>query len=131
MSGRDLPIANLPPEHNGVRLLKMIQQRHPGYHPALSLADLAHTAEEDDLAYRCHATLLKYIEPELRSVQVQAEVKETRTIRVSLFEALDGPDTNHDKNRIAEAMAQAPKLPGVIDVEYAMSVDAARESKTD
>lgn len=118
MSGRDL-IADLPPEHNGVRLLRMIQQRHPEYHPALAIAEMAHRENiEEDLEFRCHATLLKYTEPELRSVQVQAEVRETRTIRVSLFEQLDVP--SDEGKRIADAKSQAPKPPAstVIDAEF-------------
>lgn len=115
MSGRDLIVSGISPDHNGTRLLRMIQKRHPEYHPAKSLADLAHKEGiDEDLQFRCHSTLLKYVEPELRSVQIQADVKETRVIRVSLFEALDGPKEINPK--IAEAMSHAPKLPAVLDV---------------
>lgn len=127
MSGRDL-IADLPPEHNGVRLLRMIQQQHPEYHPALAIAKLAHKPEiEEDLEFRCHATLLKYVEPELRSVQVQAEVRETRTIRVSLFEQLDGP--SDDGRKLAEAKSQAPKLPAILDAEVVREPSRPSEDK--
>ena len=123
MAGRDLPDNVLPPEHNGMRLLKMIQVRHPNYHPALAISDLAHSMTEDpDLQFKCHATLLKYVEPELRSVQIQAEVKETRTIRVSLFETIEQDVSSSENKRIDEALSHAPKLPAIIDVESEMVV---------
>lgn len=117
MAGRDLPDTVIIPEHNGMRLLKMIQARHPNYHPAIAISDLAHTAEGEDLQFRCHATLLKYVEPELRSVQIQADVKETRTIRVSLFETLENEISSTDSKRLEEALSHAPKLPAIMDVE--------------
>lgn len=127
MSGRDLPLSALPPEHNGTRLLKMIQQRHPNYHPALSIADIANDSDVDDeLALRAHSTLLKYIEPELRSIQIQADVKETRTIRVSLFESIEDMTSGKEAERINEAKSHAPKLPAVMDVEYTLTSEAVR-----
>jgi hypothetical protein len=115
MSGRDLPVNGIAAEHNGSRLLKMIQTQHPNYHPAMSIAKLAHQEGlDEDLQFRCHSTLLKYVEPELRSVQIQAEVKETRIIRVSLFEALEGEKVVNPK--LAEQMSKAPKLGAVMDV---------------
>lgn len=128
MSARDSPLATLPAEHNGVRLLKLIQQRHPDYHPALSIAKIAHEKCDDDpdLEFKCHATLLKYIEPELKSVQVQAEIKETRTIRVSLFEMLDGSEQDSLK-AIEEAKSNAPKLPAIVDVEFTRETVAVQE----
>jgi hypothetical protein len=121
MSGRDLVSLDVQPEHSGTRLLRMLQQRHPEYHPAMSIADLAHTAEEEELRFKCHSTLLKYVEPELRSVQIQADVKETRTIRVSLFETIEHTDNKKELQAIEEAKSQAPSLPSIIDVVAILS----------
>lgn len=86
-------------KHNGERLLRMLQAQHPNYHPLLSIAKIAHTAEagyeEDEegnivpnleLALRAHQTVLRFVEPELKSVEVKVERKDTRTINVRLFE---------------------------------------------
>lgn len=65
-------------------LLEMIQKEHPGYHPILSLARIAH-GEDTSLAQQidCHKTVLKYVEAELKSVDVSGEMKaDFGTLRV-------------------------------------------------
>lgn len=64
----------------------MIRAKHPDYHPAIALADLAHDSEDEEIQFKCHSTLLKVIEPELKAMQIEQNIRETRTIRVSLFE---------------------------------------------
>ena len=53
----------------------MLQAKHPGYHPLLSLAEIA---LDEDTPVRtkvdCHKTIVKYVEAELKSVEVKAEV---------------------------------------------------------
>jgi hypothetical protein len=82
-------------KHNGERLLRMLQKQHPNYHPLLSIAKIAHDAEEGygednepnlELALRAHQTVLRFVEPELKSIEVKVEKKDTRTINVRLFE---------------------------------------------
>lgn len=123
MSGRDLPaLPAVPEEHNGTRLLKMIQTRHPSYHPAMSIADLAHSVDSEELQFKCHSTLLGYVEPQLSSIKIQAEVKETRTIRVSLFEPQDFPE-------LADAVVNrglSPKLPGMATVDAEYTVESTK-----
>jgi len=41
------------------------------------------------LQFECHKTIVKYIEPELKSVEVKSDVKEDKTVRVSLFDVED------------------------------------------
>jgi hypothetical protein len=78
------------PRHNGERLLRILQQHFPEYHPIISVARIAHETEGDpqtkDIALRAHATVLKYVEPELKSIEVKDGLKDRRTITVSLFE---------------------------------------------
>jgi hypothetical protein len=59
----------------GDQILDLIRERHPGYHPLLSLADIAHE-EEASLKLRadCHTTIAKYCEQQLKSVEVKAKV---------------------------------------------------------
>jgi hypothetical protein len=84
------PLVEYDFKHNGERLLHMLRQRHPEYHPIMSIAHIAHVAEGEegylDTALRAHAIILKYIEPELKSVEVNINQDRKRVINVSLFE---------------------------------------------
>lgn len=73
-------------------MLALIRTRFPAYHPVLAIAEMANDAEiEDDrLKLDCHKTLLKHVSPELKSIEVKAEIKDSRRVTVSLF---DGEDT--------------------------------------
>jgi hypothetical protein len=65
----------------------MIQAEFPNYHPLLSIARLAHHPDADlRLQYECHKTIAKYVEPELKSIEVKGEVKTEKLVRVSLFD---------------------------------------------
>lgn len=69
-------------------LVTMIQAEFPNYHPLLSIARLAHHPDADlRLQYECHKTIAKYVEPELKSIEVKGEVKTEKLVRVSLFDA--------------------------------------------
>lgn len=106
------------PAHNGIRLLALIQERHPKYHPALALADLAHNSEDEEIQFKCHATLLKVVEPELKAMQIEQEIRETRTIRVSLFESIDVEEIKS----VTEERAKV--LPSVVEAEVISEVYA-------
>lgn len=78
----------------GERVLALIRSRYPEYHPLMAIAELAHSQKVKDdprLELECHKTLTKYVTPELKSVEVKAEIKETRRVIVSMFdgEAVD------------------------------------------
>ena len=53
------------------RLLDMIQEQHPNYHPILSLAEIA-TDLENDIRVRLDAnkTILPYVEAQLKSLEI-------------------------------------------------------------
>lgn len=70
----------------GDTVLAMIRTKYPGYHPIMAIAELAHGPEVDDrLALDCHKTIARYVQPELKSVEVKATVTEHRRVIVSLF----------------------------------------------
>ena len=65
-------------------ILNMLQEKHPGYHPLISLAEIA---LNDDTPIKtqvdCHKTIVKYVESELKSVEVKADVNtDFGTLRV-------------------------------------------------
>jgi hypothetical protein len=70
----------------GSMLLAEIRNKYPNYHPILAIVDIAHSEEASlDLQFNCHKTVAKYIEPELKSIEVKGDLRETKTVRVSLF----------------------------------------------
>jgi hypothetical protein len=82
-----MPITNTS---RGAALVSMIHAEFPNYHPLLSIARLAHHPEADlRLQFECHKCIVKYIEPELKSVELKSDVREEKTVRVSLFDVED------------------------------------------
>lgn len=82
-----MPLTNTS---RGAALVSMIHTEYPNYHPLLSIVRLAHHPDADmRLQFECHKTIVKYIEPELKSVEVKSDVKEDKTVRVSLFDVED------------------------------------------
>ncbi len=57
------------------KILDLIREKHPNYHPLLSLADIAHNDGANlKLQAECHTTIARYTESQLKSVEVKAEV---------------------------------------------------------
>lgn len=68
-------------------VLDAIRQHYPEYHPLVSIAHLAHDVTSDPrLKFDCHRVIAKYVEPELKSLEVRGSFTETRRVSVSLFE---------------------------------------------
>lgn len=68
-------------------LLGMIQKEYPNYHPLVSIARIAHHGDAPlDLQFKCHQTIAKYVEPELKSLEVKGEINGRHKVSVSLFE---------------------------------------------
>jgi len=71
-------------------LVTMLHAEFKNYHPLLSIARIAHHADADlRLQFECHKTIAKYIEAELKSVEVKSDVREDKVVRVSLFDVED------------------------------------------
>ncbi len=70
----------------GSMLLAEIRKKYPNYHPIMAIVDIAHedgaTAE---LRFNCHKTVAKYVEPELKSIEVKGDFREQHTVKISLF----------------------------------------------
>lgn len=72
--------------NKGAMLLAEIRRRYPNYHPILAIVDISmHEGASLDLQFNCHKTVAKYIEPELKSIEVKGDFKTTQSVRVSLF----------------------------------------------
>lgn len=68
-------------------VLTAIRQFYPDYHPLVSIAHLAHNVMSDPrLQFDCHRVIAKYVEPELKSLEVRGSFTETRRVSVSLFD---------------------------------------------
>lgn len=71
-------------------LLGMIQKQFPNYHPLVAIAEIAHNGEADlKLQFECHRTIAKYVEPELKSIEVKSEIQGQARVRVSMFEPVE------------------------------------------
>lgn len=69
------------------RVLDAIRQFYPDYHPLVSIAHIAHDNVSDPrLKFDCHRVIAKYVEPELKSLEVRGSFTETRRVSVSLFD---------------------------------------------
>lgn len=73
-------------------LLSMLQKEWPNYHPLISIARIAHHDSADlKLQFECHKTVAKYVEPELKSIEVKGEINGRHRVSVSLFGDSTGP----------------------------------------
>lgn len=87
--------------NRGSALLAMIQQEFPEYHPLVSIARIAHDERASlNLQFECHKTISRFVEPELKSIEVHQE-KPNKTVTVTLFdlspddyEVLPEPETH-------------------------------------
>lgn len=71
-------------------LVSMLHAEFPNYHPLLSIARIAHHEDADlKLQFECHKTIAKYLEPELKSVEIKGDIREEKVVRVSLFDVED------------------------------------------
>lgn len=70
-------------------ILSMIRTKFPNYHPLMSIAEIADTTEDLKLQFECHKTIAKYVEPELKSLEVKAPIDPNRGVKVSLFDVID------------------------------------------
>lgn len=74
-------------------ILSMIRTKFPEYHPLMAIAEIAHETEDLGLQFHCHKVIAKYVEPELKSLEVKSPVDESRRVRVSLFDVVDAEYT--------------------------------------
>lgn len=112
-------------------LLGMLQKEYPNYHPLISIARIAHHGDADlKLQFECHKTIAKYVEPELKSIEVKGEINGRHRVSVSLFEPVgatfspadQAPALEGTAHRVLGMESSCRTLPGgaVIDMEEAV-----------
>ena len=69
----------------GDKVLALLQERYPEYHPLIGVAEIAHSTDDERLRFDCHKTLCEYVEPKLKSVEVQQRFEEDSMLKV-IFE---------------------------------------------
>jgi len=90
-------------------VLAAIQMFYPDYHPLVSIAHLAHEPSSDPrLRFDCHRVIAKYVEPELKSLEVKGTITDARRVSVSLF----------DDSNVVDVEVVKPK-----QLQYAKDVD--------
>lgn len=81
------------------QVLNSIRRFYPDYHPLVAIAHIAHSPESDGrLKFDCHRVIAKYVEPELKALEVRGTFTETRRVSVSLF----------DESEISDAVLVEP-----------------------
>ena len=99
-------------------LLGMIQKEFPSYHPLISIARIAHHGDADlKTQLDCHKTIAKYVEPELKSIEVKGEINGRHRVSVSLFEPAGASFTpvlgdGANDPRVLEHEGSVRQLPG-------------------
>lgn len=84
------PVEDAPEKSRRDLLLGMIQSEFPAYHPLVSIARIAHHGDADlKVQLECHKTIAKYVEPELKSIEVKGEITGRHRVSVSLFEPVE------------------------------------------
>lgn len=69
----------------GDRVLDLLQEEYPGYHPLIGVAKIAHDTEDERLRFDCHKVLSEFVEPKLKSVEVLQTLPEDAKLHV-IFE---------------------------------------------
>ena len=116
---------NAPDKSRRDVLLDMLRQEFPAYHPLVSIARIAHHGDADlKLQFECHRTIAKYIEPELKSLEVRGEINNRHRVSVSLFEPQSETFSPVEPMRVIEGESKQvdkvslPKeLPGGVTVD--------------
>lgn len=69
------------------RLLQLIQDTYPGYHPVLEMAKTANDPEADlNTRFNANKEVAKYIEPTLKAVEISGDSEgETLPITVNMI----------------------------------------------
>jgi hypothetical protein len=77
-----------PTQRKGI--LEMLQEHFPGYHPLVSLAQLAQdSAVSIDQVIQIHTTLAKYVAPQLKQVDIHAHI-ESEIVYKPVIHRFDG-----------------------------------------
>lgn len=66
----------------GDKVLALLQEEYPEYHPLIGVARIAHSTDDERLQFDCHKTLCEYVEPKLKSVEVQQHFAEDSQLKV-------------------------------------------------
>ena len=76
------------------RLLQLIQDQYPNYHPVLEMAKLANDKKADDLVrFNANKEVAKYVEPALKAVEISGDTEgESLPIQINMI-VKDGTNT--------------------------------------
>lgn len=106
-------------------LLGMIQAEFPQYHPLLAIARIAHHSDSDlKLQFECHKTIAKYVEPELKSIEVKGGLDNRHHVKVSLFDPVEGaPAPVEIEGEYTESLEHSSReLPGGATIDSSPDV---------
>lgn len=109
----------------GERVLELLRETYPGYHPLIGVAKIAHTTDDPRLEFDCHKTLSRYVESELKAVEVSQAPPDSGLLKV----VFEGEFEELPQNDGAPALEDKGKLPvdellETIDLETPLILEA-------
>jgi hypothetical protein len=108
----------------GERVLALLQESYPGYHPLIGVAKIAHTTDDPRLEFDCHKTLSRYVETELKAVEVSQAPPDSGLLKV-VFEG-EFEDISPDDG--TAALDNPERLPADDVLEMVLDVPLAQRN---
>ena len=100
----------------------MLQEKYPGYHPLVSILEIANDPEADmRLQLECHKAIVKYVAPSLQAVSHEV-VRAAPVVNISMYEQ---SSEFLENNKVYDAAAQS--LIAYDDVEVEVIRPSTRE----
>ena len=111
----------------GERILSLLQEKYPGYHPVMGIAKIAHSTDDEQLEFNCHKAQARYVEPELKSVEVSQAPRDSEILKVIFegeFEEVIPPSNG------APVLEYKERLPveEILDLPLELKIDVAQET---
>lgn len=91
----------------GDRVLALLKEEYPEYHPLIGVAKIAHTTEDERLKFDCHKTLAEFVEPKLKSVEVLQTIPDDGLLKV-VFEDGEFTEVSNDGTPALESPGKLP-----------------------
>jgi hypothetical protein len=103
----------------GDKVLNLLQEKYPNYHPLIGVAKIAHSTNDARLEFDCHKTLAEFVEPKLKSIETHQNFSEDSELKV-IFE---GEFTEVSSNDGAPALEDQSESPPALAVEAFLDGD--------
>lgn len=102
----------------------MLQKSYPNYHPVMAMAKLAHATQDERVELDCHKSIAKYVEPELKSMEVKGSIKHDHGV----LRVIPSTEVIADKSQEPGALDDSSSSQDVVDGEFFPVISAESEA---